>query len=241
MLEFSVTNWTAWAPGLESPESWIKWSLDPLYSDAKASAYPKLSKVSPMLRRRLDLSGKMAISTLMDCIDNDREIPIVFCSRHGEVARSATMLASMAAGEPVSPTSFSLSVHNAVSGLFSIIRSDQANYITILARKNLMESGIVEASGLLDSGHDKVYLVVSNNVLPECFNDYQDREEVPFAFAWMLSKDGKEKISLSHSSSCEAPAFQLPQELEVFRFFLSGRKELRIPSDDHSWIWSRNV
>jgi len=44
---------------------------------------------------------------------------MVFASRHGEADRTLAILQDLAAGAEVSPTLFSMSVHNSVPGLWS--------------------------------------------------------------------------------------------------------------------------
>lgn len=243
MISFSITRWAAWAPELKTNESWVRWAHDTSRLDEDTAPQPDLKKVSPMLRRRLDLPGKMAIATAMDCLGDSSDIPIVFCSRHGEVARSAGMLSSIANGEPVSPTAFSLSVHNAVAGLLSIIRHDYSNLITISSRADLVEAGIIEACGILNDGNQKVLLVVYNHDIPECFSAYKDQEERTFAFALLIEKNGKDTFSLSWDSSHgHSPnKIDMPSELAVLKFILSGQKTLKLPSKGRIWYWSRNV
>lgn len=242
-INFSVKKWSAWSPSLQTPQSWIRWAETPSYCDTETAKQPAIKSVPPLLRRRFDLQGKMAATSVMDCLNDLTGIPIVFCSRHGEVARSAELLSSMANKEPLSPTAFSLSVHNAVAGLLSIIRSDRSNYITISSRSSLVESGITEAYGLLHGGAEQVLLVVYNNALPECFSAYCDQDEQPFAFACLIEKDGKNAISLSSSSGSITPPEKadIPQELQVFRFFLSKQASLHTVGKNKTWLWSRNV
>jgi hypothetical protein len=80
-----------------------------------------------MLRRRAGFLSKMALEVAYQCLGEQIDVPTVFCSRHGEAARSVDLLLDLAKGEPLSPTSFGLSVHNATGGLFSIARRDHAN------------------------------------------------------------------------------------------------------------------
>lgn len=242
-INFSVTKWSAWSPSLQTPESWIRWAETPSYRETETAQQPAIKSIPPLLRRRFDLQGKMAAACVMDCLDDLNGIPIVFCSRHGEVARSAEMLSSMSNGEPVSPTAFSLSVHNAVAGLLSIIRADRSNYITISSRSSLVESGIIETYGLLNDGAEKVLLVVYGNTLPECFSAYKEQDEQAFAFACLIEKDGSNRISLA-ASSTQAPVSRrsdIPQELQVFRFFLTRQASLETAGRNKTWHWSRHV
>ena len=82
-------------------------------------------------------------------------MPTVFCSRHGEVSRSVDLLMDLAKAEPLSPTSFGLSVHNATAGLFSIARSDHTNSIALAAGQSSVEHAVIEACGLLADGEPR--------------------------------------------------------------------------------------
>lgn len=72
-----------------------------------------------MQRRRIERLGRMAIQTACWCQEAEESgVPLVFASRHGDVARSMELLEALAADEPPSPTTFGLSVHNAIAALY---------------------------------------------------------------------------------------------------------------------------
>ena len=88
---------------------------------ASTDETPPSSKINPLpaaLRRRLNKFGRAAAGMSADKVQGDPLI--VFASRYGDAERSATILQEIAKGEDVSPMQFSLSVHNAVSGILSI-------------------------------------------------------------------------------------------------------------------------
>ena len=60
-------------------------------------------------------------------------VPLVFASRHGDVQRSFELLEQMARDEPMSPTHFGLSTHNAVIAQYSIARGLTGNYLATAA------------------------------------------------------------------------------------------------------------
>lgn len=156
------------------------------------------------------------------------------------------MLESLACHDPVSPTSFSLSVHNAIAGLFSITRSDQANNVVISARQHLVENALTEACGILHDGAKQVLIIVYNNVLPTVYENFSDREEHVFAWAWLIEKPNKEKgiISLSLSANEEKELPQktsLPDELDILRFFVMQEKRIIFTSSRQRWVWSRDA
>ena len=103
--------------------------------------------------------GKMAPEVAYQCLDgseNDlRDTPTIFCSRHGDVSRALEQLINVVENEPLSPTNFGLTVHNATAGLFSIARKDRANHLALSAGQCTIEHGVIEACSLLADGATK--------------------------------------------------------------------------------------
>jgi len=146
-----------------------------------------------MLRRRASPAGKIALETAYaahpspapgSAVDDD--IPLVFASRHGECARSVELLQELVAGSALSPTSFSLSVHNANVGLFSIARGMRGNGIAIAAGASTVEHAMIEACGLLADGARQVLVVMADGPLPAIFDGFRDCDDQPFGWAWLI-------------------------------------------------------
>ena len=108
----------------------------------------------------------MACDVAYRALDGAVGVPIVFCSRYGETARSVELLRSLAEHAALSPTAFSLSVHNSVAGLLSIARHDTANSIAIAAGEASAAHGVIEACGLMADGAEQVLVVVADAPLP---------------------------------------------------------------------------
>ena len=70
---------------------------------------------------------------------------MVFASRHGEVPRTTEILRSIDAGKPVLPNAFSLSVLNAMSGLFGIVRRDRSPATALCAGAETLGYALLEA------------------------------------------------------------------------------------------------
>ncbi|MDR0588598.1 MAG: beta-ketoacyl synthase chain length factor [Burkholderiales bacterium] len=267
MISFSIVGFSAWAPGLKTPQDWAAWAAHPVFP--RVDAEPAVGSMPPMMRRRADFHAKMALEVAYQCLpDAHTDIPTVFCSRIGEVARSVDMLKTLTDTHTVSPTSFSLSVHNAVAGLFSIARKARAASTSLAARNTMIENALIEAVGLLHDGAPKVLLVVSCNTLPEDYAPYSDHTDLPYAWAWQIAPpadtprfslawfnaDTPEKpTSPSHgtpkaASPAEAdpsqnptpPSLFLPPELSVLRFYLSGESLFRRQEGRTLWEWRRD-
>jgi hypothetical protein len=96
-------------------------------------------------------------------------MPVIFASRWGEIARSLTLLQQLAGGEPLSPTHFSLSVHNASGALYSMARQDKQNYLAVAGGEHSAEAAFCEALGLLDDGASQVLVAHVDAPLPEAY------------------------------------------------------------------------
>lgn len=122
-----VARWSCW-PGLESE-----------------SKSPDISFIEPIVRRRLSSLSKSALKVAHDCAADLPAVRVVFASRHGELRRSTSVLDDIGNAEPVSPTAFSLSVLNAMSGIFSIARGDNAAATAVSAGPGTLGWALLEA------------------------------------------------------------------------------------------------
>lgn len=210
-----------------------------------------------MLRRRASPTGKLALEVAWAALpdgDDDADadaakIPLVFASRHGECARSIELLRELAANAPLSPAAFSLSVHNANAGLFSIARGARGNSIAIAAGRSTVEHAVIEACGLLADGAPRVLLVAADAPLPEIFDQFADCREHAFGWAWLMQaadeNAARPVISLQWSGSQQdesIAADAAPGGAEVLRFFLDRRgADLVRHADGRRWHWMRHA
>ncbi|SFI55033.1 Beta-ketoacyl synthase, N-terminal domain [Paraburkholderia megapolitana] len=118
-----------------------RWSSWP----ATAAVAPDIGFIEPMVRRRLSTLSRAALKVAHDCVPRQCEVRVVFASRHGELRRTTDILHALTAGEPVSPTAFSLSVLNAMPGIFSIARGDHAPASALSAGVETLGYALLEA------------------------------------------------------------------------------------------------
>jgi len=236
-VSFSIVRHAAWAPSLATPEAWLDWSRAPFLPGTEGE--PGVKAMPPMLRRRAAQLGKMALEVAYECLGDASGVPIVYCSRHGEVGRSVELLDAMARGEALSPTAFGMSVHNANPGLFTIARKEQANHIALAAGPSSLEHAVIEACGLLADGAPQVLLVMADTALPQLYSHFEDCEEQAFAFAWLLQPGAQ--LSLGWQAGADAPRESMPGALQVLRFFLSDEQQLVRLADQRQWQWQRHV
>lgn len=233
---FSVEAWSAFAPGLTDDEAWLQW--------ARASwlphgdGVPELEEMPAMQRRRVERLGRAALQVAWRCQREDEpEIPLVFATRHGDIGRTHRMLAELAQEQPLSPTQFGLSTHNAIPAQYGIARALHGNYVVVSAGAESAEAAVVEAQALLADGASAVLAVVFDGPTPDDYAAFRDEPEAWYAWAWRLvpARDGLPTLSLRPG----APQVRgdLPHGLDVLRFFLAGEHSL--PAADGGG-WTRH-
>ncbi len=247
MIEFSVVDWSAWAPGLTSQDQWRQWAAAPWLPQGEDA--PALVEVPAMQRRRIERLGRMAIQAACWCeqaAEGDAEVPLVFASRHGDVARSLALLQSLAANEAMSPTGFGLSVHNAIAALYSIVRGNRSNYLALAAGAATAETACVEAFGLLADGAPEVRVVVYEAPLPALFSEFASEADVGYAWCWRLRRADAPgtRIGLGWEAAAapagDAAAALLPAGLDAHRFLLSADAQRRHQAEGQRWCWQRH-
>jgi hypothetical protein len=138
-------------------------------------------------------------------------MPSIFASRHGDTSLSLSLLEGIARGNPMSPTHFSLAVHNAVAGLFSIVRKDASAVTAIAAMRGLVLQTLFEALGQLQSC-ERLLCVIYDIPLPDFYQARRDEpaEPFPYALAMILGKHAGDSYRLEPASAGpdgEDPAF----------------------------------
>jgi hypothetical protein len=243
MIEFSVVDWSAWAPGLTTKSDWQAWAHAPTVPDGPDT--PALPEVPAMQRRRIERLGRMAIQAACWCEqpDDAGQVPLVFASRHGDVARSMELLDTLRQDTPRSPTACGLSVHNAVAALYSIARGQRGNYLALAGGRGTVEAACVEAYGLLADGAPEVRVIAYESPLPGVYAGFADEPDPYFAWCWRLARADRPGTRLSlgwGAGDQDSPPGTLPHSLDALRFLLSGDPALQFQVDGQQWSWQRH-
>jgi hypothetical protein len=241
-VRFSLTRMAAWVPGIESSDEWREWARGERVPVGES--LPSLPQMPATLRRHAGPIGRLACDVAYRALDGATDVPLVFCSRYGEAARSVGLLSELARGELLSPTAFSLSVHNAAAGLFSIARRDSANSIAISAGEASAALGVIEACGLLAEGAPRVLIVAVDGVLPDVFRAFEDRQRLPYAWAALIAPVDADPLSLAWEPAAGAlvpvSGKQAPAALEALQFLMGDCAEFVQTVENLRFRWSRH-
>ncbi|GAB2701715.1 beta-ketoacyl synthase chain length factor [Aliiglaciecola aliphaticivorans] len=226
MAGFTLEAWTALAPSLETKEDWTKW-LSENTDIAEHQLKVNLKHVPMMLRRRFNTLGKCAMGAIHQLGLEDPNIPCVFASQHGDTKLTLSLLEGIGKHDDMSPTGFSLAVHNAVSGLFSIIHHNNREITAIAAMQGLIASALFEAIGQLQIS-EKVLCIVYDMPLPSLYQPFSQSSEFPYALALVLSRDNENSLSFTYQKEGEAGQhlYSNPKsELQGFMAFLLDQSD----------------
>lgn len=253
-LAFAIRAWAAVSSGLHSQEQWLKWAETPVRP--MGDAVVELPHVPAMLRRRLGHLAKMAVYVADSVLQLTQrtDIPVVWASRYGDADKALALLRSQALDEPLSPTAFGLSVHNAVGAQHSILRGMHANAVCVASSQCAPEAGIVEAVGLLNDGAQaaaEVLLVCYDEPLPPDYAVFHDEPVAEYAWAVMLAplQPGEEGFALQaldatlkggEEAAQSGGAGLLPHGLDALHFLLQGERQHLVHSHaSGQWMWER--
>jgi hypothetical protein len=248
-VELAVVRWSAWAPGLGEATDWKNWAAGKCDLSPHGEK-PDVRFVPAMLRRRLSVMSRMAFHVTAACLDGET-LPdaYVFGSRYGEYARSFEILSRLARQEEVSPTAFSLSVHNTSASLFSIYHQDPTTYTALAAGPATLESSFLEAWSLLKSQEAcRVLLVYHDEPLPPLYGEQETNVTQRCALALVL-----QLCEVAHTSDRLHLSWQgrpddscLPIEandpaLRVLRLLIVGGDPIQNDTGRLTWNWARRA
>jgi hypothetical protein len=152
------------------------------------------------------------------------------------VARSAVLLTALAEGTPLSPMDFSLSVHNASAGLFSIARGDRSASTSLAAGGEELAAGILDAAGQLLEGAEQLLLVAHDEPAPALYNGRWDREEGVFGLGLRLAASGGQRLTLT-LQAWDGPDEGEPQGLLLAGLLAAGQGVARWARAGRAWTF----
>ncbi len=235
MFSFSCQYWSAWAPSLENETAWRAWIKKPY--PIRETHPAAVTEMPALLRRRAHRLGRAALKVLYSPQLNYIDQPIIFCSRHGEVERSLSLQQSLTREDHVSPQEFSMSVHNAIPGLFSIARGIPAKITAIASENALALSGLQEALAQLAEEPEKPRaLIFCDAPLPSLFAPFLENEPFCYAFALIITCGNNfmlERRTVPQTAT--QPSTASISALPLLQFILDEQKRCIPLSADGCW------
>lgn len=198
--------------------------------------------VPKALQRRLSPLARAVLHCIGECIQPNEHLPTVFSSSHGEISKCLEMLETLQAGEELSPTAFSLSVHNAIAGLYSMAYDNHAEITALAPAAAGLGAGFIEALGILQEGQPEVLLVFYDEALPDFFPTAPFNMSLtgPFVLVLRLALVGDGvKLNFGLSKQTRHDGEQ-PLQLPAFiKFLNSEQSEVCLGDQGRNWQWQK--
>lgn len=132
----------------------------------------------PMIqRRKLSQLGKIAFATMFETLEGfEGELSrLIFASQFGEFDRLLKLIEQYQTENEVSPSVFSMSVHNATIGGFSLLNKINAPYNSLSAGENTLSAGLLDA--IMNAGGGGVLFCYADSKSVSCLIGQEPRAD----------------------------------------------------------------
>lgn len=227
-ISFAISEWSGWKSNANSTNSGEENYLT-------IAEDPDVSSIPPLLRRRLNLQGRSCASEILKHIKKGENMPVVYCSQHGDIERTFKSLEGAAKGEPTSPMNFSLSVHNAILGVLSIHLGLTSSISSISSSQQGLVPVLLEAMGILMSGADKVLCVLCDVALPAIYFDEQSLPRNSYAISFIVTKSEGINLNLKQSEDEVNTKNNKQMPTALIKFLSSEKNEIHLNHNGLTW------
>ena len=160
------------------------------------TALTGIDDIAALKRRRLSPLARLALHTARSTLaqlasTGDTVDYIIWSSCYGDENITASIISEIAHGDTPSPTQFSLSVHNAISGLYSIFYQDAtpATSLSSPLHSSLADAISEAISYLSANGKHRALIVYYDAPLPDIYHTPDVAIRQAFALGAVVSVD----------------------------------------------------
>jgi hypothetical protein len=141
------------------------------------------------------------------------------------------MLEDLANGLEISPTQFSMNVHNAVAGIWSISRQDRSACTALGAGPETFAWGLLEAYSLhRANGGAPVLFVYGDDRLPEVMAEFEPLPAPLHAVAFLIATPAKRELQVRRDLATDDAV--LSQSLQCLSAMANGT------ATTGPWTWT---
>ena len=220
-FSFNIAGWHAVSSRMATAEQWRLWAEGRLDAESLPEYKPALPFLPAMQRRRLGAAARLVCEAAWELADTYPDSPLVYASHDGEINRSFELWPELLQSGTVSPTSFGLSVHNALAGQWSILRGDMLENTALATLSDGIETALAEAYAVLADGAERVLLVVADDPLKTGYAVAAERAPFPYALAMMLEKGNACRLTLEAADRPSENTVPYCGALDWIRFMLT--------------------
>lgn len=192
------------------------------------------------MRRRATPLGRRALAVAWS-LAPEQNTRFIFSSRHGEYARTFSMLQTLAKEDTVSPADFSMSVHHALAGVMSIAMGNRKGHTALAAGPDTFGYGLMEAAVCLsERPSEPVLLLHYDEPLPDAYAGFDDDHAGAVLALSLRPPRGPGDIEVEATPEMAKAPGQPEDIASAFLAFLrSSEPEAACRGDRMMWRWRR--
>ena len=239
-FSFSIKQWKIVCDKSLSEADWLKGNAHWLANRENFEDFtPKLAFLPALKRRRLSHSARLFFEAAWDLVTENPDIPVVYASANSEMERNFALWHSLLREGDVSPTSFSLSVHNALVGQWSELRQVKSETTSLMANGGNLETALLEAYLQLNEGVEQVLVIIAETPLSSMYNAVPvHRSPWGYALALVVEKGEQFTLTLNENGQGE---YTPDSTLEWVRQQYLQAVDFNVKNANGStWQWHRN-
>lgn len=234
-FSFNIRDWRICGDRFADAAQWRAWADG---ETAMESYKPTLAFLPPMQRRRLSLLARLVFDVAWDLLSENEPCPLVYLSHDGEINRSFALWLDLLRGQEMSPTSFGLSVHNAVAGQWSMFRADMSEHTALAADSGSLENALAEACSWLGES-ERVLLIAADEPLATDYAVRAVRAPSAYALAMVLERGSDYRLTMLSERTHQAEVADYWGALDWVRFLLSEQREYIHNDGGSIWQWQK--
>jgi hypothetical protein len=233
-LCFTLQHWCLWQS--EEPSPGVRWPGGEVLPYNGGSA--DVGFLPMMQSRRLSPLARAASAVAHHCRQKSGDMPSVFFSSHGESQYYLEMLHGIATRDDVSPSRFSLCVHNAIAGLSSFHSASFLPYVSLAGGTEGPFAAFLEAGGILLET-PKVLVIWYEQPLPDAYRADLATSGTTWALAMVLTKAGGpgHQLQLTRRPDQSQSATE-NDTISLVQAVLENRRNALCRLDRSIWQWS---
>lgn len=162
------------------------------WTENETEKIPDVSFIPAMLRRRMSVLEKIAISLVARITPKSDDYQIVFASRFGEWEQTIKLIRQFYEDKEMSPMGFSNSVHNAAMGHLSLLTHNKNSYTSIAGGEKTIENALLDA---ICSAQPTLFVYAEEHS-PKEYEHLFERPVLSHGCALFIDKNGKNKFEL---------------------------------------------
>jgi hypothetical protein len=238
MYYIKLCDWFALAPGLPDKEAWAGWTGQFAHDRTEKYILPPTPHIPMMQARRMGHACRLACEVALRLLEQTQNTidAAIFISQHGELQRSAKIIESIISAQDVSPTDFSMSVHNTAAGLTTILSKQTLEVSSLSACTDSFQQGFYEVQAFFAQSAKKVMVVDFDDCIPEQYQYNEIIQTLPYACGFVFSADHEYQCTGYQLHEMESH-LKLPQSMQFLINVLAQNNRFSIQSLDRCWSW----